>query len=312
MKYYSVPQSDLNASSIIMGCMRIDALSNKEIDNLVHSALDLGINFFDHADVYAAGQCESKFAEALNINDDLREKMIIQGKCGIKKCGGYLDGYYDFSKEYILKCVDDILGRLEMDYLDVLLLHRPDSLVEPEEVAEAFDYLESTGKVRHFGLSNVSSMQIELIQSACKQKLLFNQVQFGIGHTPIVDAGMAPNTFLNQGSDRTGYLLEYARLKGIILQAWSPLQHGFFEGVVAGDRENYAKLNEVLDNLSEKYGVSPAAICIAWILRHPAKIQTLIGTTKKERMAEYCKAADITLERAEWYELYKAAGNLIP
>lgn len=312
MKYYSIPGTDLNVSSIIMGCMRIDALSNKEIEDHVLSALDQGVNFFDHADVYAAGECETRFAEALTMTDDLREKMIIQGKCGIKKCGGYLDGYYDFSKEYILKCVDDILGRLKMDYLDVLLLHRQDNLVEPAEVGEAFDILKANGKVRYFGLSNANAMQIELIQSACNQKLLFNQVQFGIGHTPLVDVGMSANTFNPQGYDRAAYLLEYSRLKNITLQAWSPLQHGTFAGVVVGDREKFPKLNEVLDQLAEKYGVNPATIAIAWILRHPAKIQTILGTTKKARFAEYCKAADITLERSEWYELYKAAGNPIP
>lgn len=312
MKYYSIPGSDLNVSSVIMGCMRIASLSNAEIDRLVHNALDIGINFFDHADVYAAGECETRFAEALHITDDLREKMLIQGKCGIKKCGGYLDGYYDFSKEYILDCVDAILGRLKMDYLDVLLLHRQDNLVEPDEVAEAFHILETSGKVRYFGLSNANSMQIELLQSAVKQKLLFNQVQFGLGHTPLVDVGMSANTFNPQGYDRSGYLLEYSRLKGITLQAWSPLQHGTFAGVVVGDNENYPKLNEVLNRLAEKYAVEPATIAIAWILRHPANIQTILGTTKPERMTSYARAADIVLERSEWYELYKAAGNPIP
>lgn len=312
MKYYQISGTDLKVSSIIMGCMRIDGLEKKEIERLVMGAMEQGVNFFDHADVYGGGECEKLFAEALDITPTLREKMILQGKCGIRKCGGYLDGYYDFSEEYILQCVDEILSRLHTDYLDVLLLHRPDSLVEPEEVGEAFEKLENSGKVRNFGLSNASAMQFEMIQRSVKQKLCFNQIQFGIGHTPMVDAGMAANTFLNQGSDRSGYLLEYSRMKDVTLQAWSPFQHGFFEGVVVGDKEGYAKLNEVLENIGEKYGVSPSTIAVAWILRHPARMQVITGTTKISRMQECCKAADIVLTRAEWYEIYKAAGNPIP
>lgn len=310
MKYYDIKGTDLSVSAVIMGCMRIDALPLKDIDTLVHTALDNGINFFDHADVYAAGECEKLFGKV--VTPSMRDKMLVQGKCGIKKCGGYLDGYYDFSKDYILRCVDEILERLGMDYLDTLLLHRPDSLMEPDEIAEAFEILEKSGKVRYFGLSNTNSQQIELIQSALKQKLQFIQVQFGIGHTPLVDAGMSPNMFNNQAPDRTGYLLEYARLHHLTLQSWSPFQHGTFAGVVIGDRENYSKLNEVLDRLAEKYGVTPTSIAAAWILRHPARIQMLTGTTKPSRMIECCKGADITLQRDEWYELYKAAGNPIP
>jgi len=312
MKYYTIPGTDLKVSSVIMGCMRIDALSNQEIEKLVRTAMDNGVNFFDHADVYGGGKCETLFSEALSLTPSLREKMLLQGKCGIRKCGGYLDGYYDFSTDYILQCVDQILARLNTDYLDVLLLHRPDALMEPDEVAAAFDKLEAAGKVRHFGLSNANAMQIEFLQRTVRQPLLFNQVQFGIGHTPLVDAGMAADTMLSQGVDRSGYMMEYARLKGITPQAWSPLQHGFFKGVVVNDWENYPKLNEVLHAIGEKYGVSASTVAIAWILRHPANIQVIAGTTKCERMAEYCKAADIQIGRDEWYEIYKAAGNPIP
>ena len=312
MKYLQIPELKQPASTLVLGCMRIDSLEEREIDRLVHRALELGINFFDHADVYGGGKCEALFSKVLGGSDDLREKMILQGKCGIRKCGGYLDGYYDFSKEYLLQAVDGILQRLKTDYLDVLLLHRPDALMEPEEVAEAFDRLEETGKVRAFGLSNANSMQLELLQRAVHQKLTLNQVQFGVGHTPLVDAGMAVDTMLPQGIDRSGYLLDYARLRGITLQAWSPLQHGFFEGVVVGDLDHYPKLNEVLCQVGERHGISAAAAAVAWILRHPAGIQTIVGTTKTERLEEYSAAADVTLSRAEWYEIYKAAGNPIP
>lgn len=310
MKYYKIKGIDRELSSIVMGCMRIDALSIDEIDTLVHTALDNGVNVFDHADVYGAGECEKLFGQV--VTPSMREKIFVQGKCGIKKCGGYLDGYYDFSKEYILECVDQILLRLKMDYLDILLLHRPDTLVDPDEVGEAFSVLEQSGKVRYFGLSNTNSQQIEMIQRSLSQKLQFIQVQFGLGHTPLVDAGMAADMFIQQSPDRTGYLLEYARMNDITLQAWSPFQHGTFQGVVIGDRENYGKLNEVLDTLAEKYGATPTAIAAAWILRHPAGIQVITGTTKPSRMEECCKGADIMLDRSEWYELYKAAGNPIP
>lgn len=312
MKYYQIEGLKMEASAVVMGCMRIDALEKREIEKLVMTALEQGINFFDHADVYGGGECERLFSEAVHMTPSLREKMILQGKCGIRKCGGYLDGYYDFSKDYILKCVDEILMRMRTDYLDVLLLHRPDSLAEPEEVGEAFERLKDSGKVHSFGLSNANAMQFEMFKRGTKQELCFNQVQFGVGHTLLVDAGMAANTWLEQGGDRSGYLLEYSRMNRVTLQAWSPFQHGFFEGVVIGDKKRYGKLNEVLDAIGEKYGVSATTIAAAWILRHPAKLQVIIGTTKTSRLIECCKAADLTLSRAEWYEIYKAAGNPIP
>jgi len=309
MKYYNIEGTELEVSSIIMGCMRINALSKKELNQLVSEAIELGINYFDHADVYAMGECERLFADAVTMNADLREKMIIQGKCGICKTGG--KAYYDFSKEYILKCADEILERLKLDYLDVLLLHRPDSLMEPEEVAEAFDILKASGKVRYFGVSNANSMQIEMLQRQCNEKLLFNQIQLGVGHTLMIDSGMAANTKFAQGADRTGYLLEYARINHLKLQAWSPLQYGMFEGVVL-DNPKYEELNHTLQVLAEQYGVSKATIAIAWLLRHPAKMQVISGSTKINHIADYCKATEIELTRAEWYEIYQAGGNIIP
>ncbi len=311
MKYYQIPNTRMRVSSLIQGCMRIAGLSDREALMLVDEALDCGVNFFDHADVYGAGECEKKFSKTIT-SDDKRERMIIQGKCGIHKCGGDLDGYYDFSKGYILECVDQILSRLATDYLDVLLLHRPDALMEPEEVAEAFDILESSGKVCYFGVSNQSAVQIEIMQRACRQKLLFNQVQFGAAHTLMVDSGMSANTMLPQGVNRDNGVLEYSRMNGVTLQCWSPFQHGFFEGVFLGDNARYGKLNQVIDRLAEKYCVTPAAIAVAWIIRHPARMQVIVGTTKPSRLRECCAGADIALDRSEWYEIYKAAGNPIP
>ena len=310
MKYYHIPGTELNVSGIIMGCMRISSLTARETETLARTSIDHGINFFDHADIYGDGRCEKLFGEALDLMGSMREKLLIQGKCGIRRGGS--TNFYDFSRDYILKSVDGILSRLRTDYLDVLLLHRPDSLMNAEEVAEAFDRLEASGKVRYFGLSNVNSMQIELLQHSVRQKLLFNQVQFGIGHTQLVDSGISFNTTAPQAVDRSGSLLEYARLKGITLQAWSPFRSDLTGRVLIGDLDNYPELNTALQTVGERHGVSASTIAAAWILRHPACVQVIIGTTKAARMTEYCAAADISLSREEWYEIYRAAGNPIP
>ena len=309
MKYYSIPETELNVSSIIMGCMRIGSLSEKELESLINTYLDQGVNYFDHADVYGMGACEKAFGKAVNLSSSIRDRMIIQGKCGIRKENGR--AYYDFSKDYILSSTDAILERLQTDYLDVLLLHRPDSLMEPEEVAEAFRQLKKSGKVKYFGLSNANTMQIELLQRACDDKLLFDQVQIGLGHSGLFDSGISMNTGFPQGIDRTGSLLEYSRLKGITLQAWSPMQYGMFEGVIFSNPA-YDELNKALESVSEKYATTKAAIAAAWILRHPAGIQVICGSTSRSHVDDYCAAADIQLTRAEWYALYQAAGNIIP
>ena len=309
MKYKQIEGTDLNVSRIIMGCMRINSLSTRELNGLIMGELDLGINFFDHADVYAMGGCETAFGKAVDLRSGLRDKMIIQGKCGIRKVDDR--AYYDFSKDYIVKATEAILKRLNTEYLDVLLLHRPDSLMEPDEAAEAFSALKTGGKVKYFGVSNFNSMQIELLQSSVSDKLIFNQIQIGAGHTCLFDSGLAANTKFEQGVDRTGSMLEYSRLKKIGLQAWSPLQYGMFEGVILGN-DRYEELNAKLEELAEKYNVNKTVIAIAWILRHPAKIQVISGSTKLSHVEDYCTACDIELSRDEWYQIYKAAGNIIP
>jgi predicted oxidoreductase len=289
-----------------MGNMRLKELSVSEAEKLIRTAMDAGINYFDHADIYGGGQCEALFADAIDMNSTIREQMIVQSKCGIR------NGYFDFSKEYIIESVNGILKRLKTEYLDILLLHRPDPLMEPEEVSEAFDELINSGKVRYFGVSNFNPMQIELLQKNLNQKLMVNQVQFGIAHTPLIDSGMAFNMKIDKSVNRDSSILEYCRLKDITLQAWSPFQHGFFEGTFLGDLERYPKLNEVINQLAEKYGVTNTAIATAWITRHPANIQVVLGTTKVNRLKEACQGADIILNREEWYQIYKAAGNIVP
>ncbi|MBS4207013.1 aldo/keto reductase [Bacillus sp. FJAT-50079] len=306
MKYNVIKNTDLHASNMIMGCMRLPQLSLVEIEHLIRTAMDEGINFFDHADIYGKGRCEELFAEAIQMNDDIREKMIIQSKCGIRS------GYFDFSKEHILNSVDGILKRLNTDYLDILLLHRPDPLMEPEEVAEAFDQLHNSGKVKYFGVSNHNPAQIELLQKYISQKLVVNQLQFSVAHTPIIDSGITLNMDVDQSINRDSSVLDYCRLQDMTIQAWSPFQNGFFKGPFLGDLENFPELNEVIDEIAEKYEVTNTAIATAWITRHPANIQVVLGTTNVQRLKDACKGSELRLTREEWSRIYKAAGNIIP
>lgn len=309
MKTFSVPHSDLTVPSVILGLMRIAKMSDADIKRLVAAALDGGITFFDHADVYGSAPhlCEARFGEAVRLSPEERARVVIQSKAGIRH------GFFDFSTEHILGAVDGSLKALKTEYLDVLLLHRPDALVEPEEVAAAFDELEAKGKVRHFGVSNQSPEQIELLRTAVKQPLLFNQVQLSITHANLIARGVANNMGgLGQSVDRDNGLLDYSRLKGMMLQAWSPFQKGFFDGVFIGDRDTYAELNTVLDELAETHGVTPVGIAVAWIVRHPANIQVVLGTTNPVRVAEAAAGSDVFLSREEWYRLFRAAGHTLP
>ena len=311
MKTLTLPGIDVPASNIILGLMRIEPLTDAQIRELVGTALDAGVNFLDHADVYATKdhECERRFAEAMKWTSREREQVIIQTKCGIRRDGPY----FDFSTEHILEAVDGSLAALQTDYLDMLLLHRPDALVEPEEVAAAFDALEASGKVRNFGVSNHTPGQIELLKTAVRQPLTVNQVQLSITHAALIASGVAANMAgLDQSISRDNGLLDYSRLHGMTLQAWSPFQKGFFDGVFLGDRENFAELNEALDELAAAYGVTPIGIAVAWITRHPANMQVVLGTTNPGRVAESAAGSDLPLTRAEWYRLFRAAGHRVP
>lgn len=305
MKKIIMSNGNITASEIGLGCMRIADLNKNEVNNLINTALDCGINFFDHADIYGKGKSEEIFSEAVPLTPSLREKMIIQSKCAIRP------GMYDYSKEHILNSVDGILKRLKTDYLDILLLHRPDTLMEPEEVSEAFEKLYNEGKVRNFGVSNHNSMQIELLNKYLKNKITINQLQFSIMHTGIIDSGLNVNMKNSPAIDRDSSILEYCRLNDITIQAWSPYQYGFFEGTFI-DNPKFPELNKKLNELAEKYNVSSTAIATAWILRHPAKIQTIVGTTNENRLRDICTASNVNLTRQEWYEIYLSAGNMLP
>ncbi|MBQ4618000.1 MAG: aldo/keto reductase [Clostridia bacterium] len=296
--------SGLTVPTIGVGCMRIADLPQAQVDAFVDTAIEHGANFFDHADCYGAGKSEERFGLALKRYD--REQVFIQTKCGIVPGVGF-----DFSKDHILRSVDGSLKRLQTDYLDVLLLHRPDALVEPDEVAEAFEQLRASGKVRHFGVSNQNPYQMALLQKSLSMPLVVNQLQFGLMHTPMIDSGIHVNMKDDAGINRDGGVLDYCRLHDITVQPWSPMQFGFFEGCFV-DNDRFPALNAELTRLAEVYGVSKTTIAVAWILRHPAKMQPITGTTNLTRLADSFRAADIRLTREDWYALYKAAGNVLP
>ncbi|MDD4797007.1 MAG: aldo/keto reductase [Eubacteriales bacterium] len=295
----------LPASRLALGCMRIDTLDMRQLARLVHAALDAGITYFDHADIYGAGRCELLFGQLLREEPSLRHQMLLQSKCGIR------DGYYDFSKEHIIRAAEGSLRRLGVDTLDALLLHRPDALMEPDEVAEAFNHLEREGKVRVFGVSNQNPGQMTLLQSAVQQRLAINQLQLSVAHAGMIDAGLRVNMEGPLSADHDGGVLDYCRLHDVVIQPWSPFQYGFFDGVFLGDRK-FTRLNRVLDNLAETYDVTAGAVALAWLLRHPARMQPILGSTSPERVTQLCAAADITLSRREWYEIYLAPGKKLP
>ncbi len=309
MKSQTLPNTNLEASSVILGLMRISSMTDGDIRSLVSGARDAGINFFDHADIYGTEthECEKRFGDAVTFSAAERASVIIQSKVGIRS------GFWDFSTEHILRSVDESLAALQMEYLDLLLLHRPDALVEPDEVAAAFDVLQSSGKVRNFGVSNHTPGQTELLKSSVSQPLVVNQVQLSLTHAPMITAGMSANMAgLDQSVDRGNGIIDYSRLNGITLQAWSPFQKGFFDGIFLGDRETYSALNDVIDELAAKYEVAPAAIAVAWITRHPADIQVVLGTTNISRLTDSAAGADVRLTRPEWYRLFTAAGHVLP
>ena len=296
-------KSGMQVPTIAVGCMRISDMSEKEVSAFVDTALSYGANFFDHADIYGGGKSEEVFGRA--IPPSMREKVIIQTKCGIRK------GMFDFSYDHIVNSVDGSLKRLRTDYIDVLLLHRPDALMEPDEVAKAFNYLKASGKVRHFGVSNQNPYQMQLLQNSLDMPLCANQLQFGVMHTPMIQSSINVNMYNESGVNRDGGVLDFCRLNKITIQPWSPMQYGFFKGCFI-DNEKFPELNDTLQRIGDKYGVSKTTMAFAWILRHPAKMQPVTGTTNLTRLSDCLKASDIQITREEWYEIYRSAGNILP
>lgn len=309
MKTINVVSGPANASAIILGCMRMPALSVDQAEKMIQTAVELGVNFFDNATCYGEdGEAEKRFGDAFKQSGLKREDVIIQSKCGLR----FERNEFDWSKENILTSVDESLSRMKLDYLDALLLHRPDLIFEPEQVAEAFDILAKNGKVRYFGVSNVPPMELELLKRYVKQPLVFNQVQFSLEQSQLIDQPLYMNNLTTERSlDRDNGTVDYCRLNDITIQAWSPLQHGFFKGCFV-DSPEFPEINKVLAELGEKYGVSKTAIAIAWILRHPAKMQAIAGTMNPVHLKEICDATKVELTHNEWYKLYLSSGKKLP
>ena len=305
MKYITTFSEKTAVSQVALGCMRIAGLSDRNADCYLQTALELGYNCFDHADIYGGGRCEEVFGGMLRRNPGVRDSIVLQTKCSIRS------GMYDFSKEHILQSVDDSLRRLGVDTIDVLLLHRPDLLMVPEEVAEAFEVLHSSGKVTAFGVSNHNALQIELLQRAVGRKLAINQMQLSLVNAQMLSSGANVNLDNADGMNRDGYIRDYCRLHGITIQPWSPLQHGFIAGTFLGN-EKFAELNKKLAAMAADYGVSDTGLAIAWLLRLPDKMQPVVGSTNPERRKQIAAAADITLSAEDWYALYRAAGYCLP
>ena len=305
MQYFKLGKNYV--SRVIQGCMRIGGKSDKEIDEIVNTAYENGINFFDHADIYGRGVCEENFGKYLNRNPSFREKIFIQTKCGIKPGISF-----DFSYDHIITSVENSLKRLNTDHIDYLLLHRPDTLMEPEEVAQAFEKLLNNGKVMHFGVSNQHPMQMELLKKYLGDiPLVANQLQISVANCPMIDFGFNVNMTNDFSSSRDNGILEYCRLKDITIQPWSPFQYGFMEGTFINN-DLFKDLNIKLEEIGAKYGITPTGLAIAWLLRHPAKMQPVIGTTTPARIKEVCHASDVIITHDEWYDIYKSAGKRLP
>ena len=308
MKMISVVNGPQNVSSIVLGCMRMPALSAEAAADMIRTAVGEGVNFFDHATCYGDGEAETRFGDAFQLTGLKREDVYLQSKCGL-----HFDRQeFDWSRDDILNSVDGSLSRLKTDYLDVLLLHRPDLIFDPEEVADAFSRLKNSGKVRHFGVSNVTPGQLQLLKKYVEVPLVFNQLQFSLEQTQLIDGGLYLNNLTTERSiSRDNGLLEYCRLNDITVQAWSPLQFGMFGGCFV-DHPDFPELNHVLGEMAGKYGVSKAAIAIAWILRHPARMQAIVGTMNPEHLKDICAASEVSLSHREWYALYLASGKFLP
>ena len=308
MKTINVVNGPQNVPAIIQGCMRMAPLPVAEAARVIRNAYDLGVNFFDHATCYTNGECEQRFGDAFPETGLRREDVILQSKVGL--C--FERNEFDWTRENILTSVDDSLRRLRTDYLDVVLLHRPDVIFEPEEVAEAFEKLETSGKVKYFGVSNLMPLQIDLLKKFVRQPLIFNQLQLSLEQSQLIDQPLYMNNKTTEFSiSRDGDILDYCRLHDITIQAWSPLQHGFFKGTFV-DHPDFPALNNALAELAEREGVSKTAVAIAWILRHPAKMQAIAGTMNPDHLKDICDASKVTLSHHDWYQLYLAAGKYLP
>jgi len=324
MEKYLLPNTDLEVSKIAYGCMGLgktwdtspltESIRANAFDSVI-SAIENGINFYDHADIYAKGKSEQVFGEVLKEVKGIRNNMIIQSKCGIRFKGSPNSdspGRYDFSYEHITNSVDGSLKRLGIEQLDILLLHRPDPLMEPEEVAKAFEELKQNGKARYFGVSNFNTGQLALLQNSLDQPIVVNQIEISLLHNHVVNDGILANQTGGQYAGSSG-ILDYCRLNNILVQAWSPVAQGKIFNPPLDADENVKDLANQISVYAEEKETSKEAIALAWLMKHPIGIQPIIGTTNPERITNSCKADEVTLSREEWYRLFTIArGNPVP
>ncbi|CCI85066.1 aldo/keto reductase [Lactobacillus pasteurii] len=306
MKKINMGPSTLQIPAVALGIMRMADKSVDQAVSAIQTSAELGANFIDSADIYGGGKSEEIFGQALKQSSLKREDLFIQSKTGIVP-----GKRYDFSSEHIINSVDGILKRMGIDYLDSLLLHRPDALMEADEVAKAFDQLQASGKVRFFGVSNFNPSEIALLKTAVNQTIMFDQLQFGLMHARMVDFNIHTNMEDEPSINHDGQVLNYLMQKKITIQAWSPFQYGFFEGTFINNPK-FPELNELMGKLAEKYGVGKNAIATAWILRHPANMQVLVGAMNPDHIRDAMLGGDVVLTKQEWYDLYLAAGHDLP
>lgn len=323
MEKLLIPNTDLMVSRICAGCMglgggwdkgvRLTKEHERQASEFLDAALALGINFFDHANIYALGRAEEVFGRVLHDHPGLREKIVIQSKCGIRWADDPpgTPQRFDFSSENIIASVDASLRRLHTDYLDILLLHRPDVLWDGKEIASAFAALKKAGKVRYFGVSNQNRFQMEYLQSFLPDPLVANQLQMSLLHSGFAEVGISFNQASPNYPDGWEGVLEYCRLKGVGLQAWSPLDRGVLTG---GDpsklSENEQKTAALLKQYAQARLVPAEAVALAWLLKHPARIIPVIGTSRPDRLAACAKSLEVTLSREEWYTLFGTARGM--
>jgi len=325
METHPLPHTTLKGSRLILGCMGLGGswdtqytltkADEAQARAFLDTGLELGANFYDHANIYTKGRAEEVFGRILKERPGLRDQLVLQSKVGIR-WANEPEGSpqrFDFSRGHILSATEAILKRLGTDHLDILLLHRPDALWQPEEIAEAFAVLKGQGKVRYFGVSNQNRFQMEYLQSVLPDPLVANQLQMSLLHHGFVENGISVNQASPRYPDGWEGTMEYARMHRVVLQAWSPLDRGLLTGDLKDQPENVVGAAALVKKLAADHGTTPEAIQLAWLLKHPAGIQPVLGTSKPERLRACAKALDVTLSREEWYSLFAAArGKAMP
>ena len=315
MKHYKIPNTDLSVSRLAYGTWHmggswddgaVSAETKTRANSLITKAVEHGINHIDLADIYTKGKSDECVGYALAQNPGLRDKLVLQAKAGIVLGTDEAPGHYNFEYDHLVGAVEGTLRRLGTDYVDLLALHRPDPLIEPEEVARAFDHLQSSGKVRYFGVSNHNAGQLALLKRYVQQPIVVNQVELNLLHHHLISDGVVANMTGTSYSGIQG-TLDYCRLNDIMIQAWSPVAGGRVFNSASDAPENERNTAQLLEKLAVAHQTTPDAIAYAWLLRHPAKIQPIIGTLNIERFGRIIPADIINLSRIEWYQLLAAA-----